>query len=406
MSNFNNPWAAENSIWFEKDEDKNTWQIPQIQSQVLDIKPKIITSFWCDGNRTKVRVHEYEKDLRIYIKGENIANKNLFFKLYDYDKYSYDEFLSKFSIKLSKNETSIIIHYNSNYFIKSKEKVANIFYTIQIEDQSKIYTFPLKQEDYISNHLIVYIPSFMKSLSPPWNVAASVMEEWFNRSETGNKLLTQPNLDIIKMSWLLSFNSAFQIYSAMLTDEVWCNEPAKKELWKQIKKSPITLPKVIDDEKSFNFLNEKIVLDSSKNAYMTIADVYHHQSRPFEVDWREIEDKDLNDLLGALGKFDFRIASAGKIKKIEKGFEITITRIGVFIRDQYDFIDESIKNQPLGRWDVKNKTPHRHSSSTTFTLYNSDYLNYSQETGKGGDYILYSDIKEEIVSETFNVLRS
>ena len=93
---------------------------------------------------------------------------------------------------------------------------------------------------------------------------------------------------------------------------------------------------------------------------------------------------DSNDMDAALGKFNLRMAVSGYVK----GKCAFVTSLGVYVRDRYDFVG----NQSLGYW----------NSSTKYAggnflkgdkVTNESFREHASKTGRGADFLVYSDIK-------------
>jgi hypothetical protein len=124
----------------------------------------------------------------------------------------------------------------------------------------------------------------------------------------------------------------------------------------------------------------------------------------------------MDDLTAALGAFTFYVVVAGKIVKPTYqnlpaqinivGHDVTIEEIGIYVRDSYDFEDE----QFLGWWaypDDWGRRPFGLVSAFPFEngelVTNSDFRKFRRQTGKGGDFLIYSDLKRlKVTPFTFN----
>lgn len=66
---------------------------------------------------------------------------------------------------------------------------------------------------------------------------------------------------------------------------------------------------------------------------------------------------------------------------------------GVYIRDSFDFTGNQLGG--LGYWDMINQEASKSGLSTNFyDINNDDYRNWRDDHGKGGDFRIYSDVKE------------
>src|SRR5262249_51732385 len=71
---------------------------------------------------------------------------------------------------------------------------------------------------------------------------------------------------------------------------------------------------------------------------------------------------------------------------------VTVERVGIYVCDSFDFNDLHVYPEPLGFWDETTKTVSK--SGNPFNLVtNGDYRDFRKNTGKGGDLMVFSDVK-------------
>lgn len=117
----------------------------------------------------------------------------------------------------------------------------------------------------------------------------------------------------------------------------------------------------------------------------------------------------LDDLDAALHAFGLYAAIlAGRITDygIGKAFSTTISKIGIYMRDTYDFIDEKPSDsQYLAHWGYNDVTVNASGQEKIYKswngdymwpIHNSDYIQYQDKNKRGGDLMLFSDI--EVIS--------
>lgn len=74
---------------------------------------------------------------------------------------------------------------------------------------------------------------------------------------------------------------------------------------------------------------------------------------------------------------------------------MTITNVGAYMRDSYDFNGD----QPLGCWNVcTNKVEEGFFCSGSAAVTNGDFRDWRTANGKGGDFVVYSDVKTTTLS--------
>ena len=104
-------------------------------------------------------------------------------------------------------------------------------------------------------------------------------------------------------------------------------------------------------------------------------------------------DKNLDDMLAALGRFDLRVLVQGKVRAYKRRL-FCLDKIGLYIRDSYDF------NGPqfLGAWNPRTN----YIGTNPFKGYrveNGSFREYRDFTGLGHDFIIFSDIEIHYLKE-------
>lgn len=92
----------------------------------------------------------------------------------------------------------------------------------------------------------------------------------------------------------------------------------------------------------------------------------------------------LDDMLAALGRFNLRMAVSGYVKE-KCAF---IASVGVYVRDSYDFVGD----QSLGYWNSQTNYAGKNFLRGD-KVSNASFREYTAKTGKGADFLVYSDIK-------------
>ena len=86
-------------------------------------------------------------------------------------------------------------------------------------------------------------------------------------------------------------------------------------------------------------------------------------------------------------------------------YKVTLDKVGIYVQDSYDFNDKDpnagdFSSQPLGFWDCEEqKTP----GLGAYYVTNRDFRDWRDQygNGKGGDFLVFSDIKVISVSDSF-----
>jgi hypothetical protein len=312
-----------------------------------------------------------------------------------------------------------------------------------------VHTVPEVKIEKVAVFQLRDIPSTMKKKG--WSTAAKLMERWFNnpawemsieqKEDRDGKLdlqqRTPKQIDTttITMKWLLGFERADEARKELIEElevkiidgyEVrnswpkWRNPIALRTLEKRLRRS-------------LKFTHKRENFGYGLNAVQL-----HYESFLNGLPLGSKYD-DFDDLYGALGRYSMRVAAAGYTEPVKDNrgnilrYNIYIEKVGLYIRDTYDFIGDT---QPLGSWRfggvkegwIKNgfkvyvyddpdiaindtfrevkpgETPPDPYYSVKNKSYN-DYRKMSQARnlksaktekppkGNGGDFVIYSDVK-------------
>lgn len=222
------------------------------------------------------------------------------------------------------------------------------------------------EERVVLNHFVTNVPTIMGNIG--WVNAQKLQQKWFadRARRAGNEALAI-NSDTIKMNWVLGYPRAKAVYDDVL--KVYANDPARKVLEKNLRAM-------------FARTTAKTI---SFGDFTKTGNALHLQ----QTNFRPVDDTKLDDLGGALGKFSFYSIPKGTATENHNGsISVTIREVGVYVRDDYNFEGE----QPLGYW--KQPDGVRSVWWAGYTrVDNSDYREYRVDHGRGGDFIVFSDVR-------------
>jgi hypothetical protein len=229
---------------------------------------------------------------------------------------------------------------------------------------------------------ITWVPQIMRSKN--WNEGATLMEEWFRRPVAIRPARIEdtpinfgpPLLNAIKMSWVLGFARAKTVYDKMFSDKIWQNDAGKREISKVLDSLGITAQMKASPGKSIEFG------DLASANVITIEATY--------LQSRSCENGTIQDgLAAALANFNFRLAIKGSASFAGGKTQVSVKAVGVYVKDSYDFINDGsfnwlclCRDQPLGSWD-----------KGVGSVSNDTFNNWRTANGKGGDFLIYSDVK-------------
>jgi hypothetical protein len=204
------------------------------------------------------------------------------------------------------------------------------------------------------------------------------------------------------MAWVLKFGRALAVYNAAKADKVWVNEKAKGMIIEKLIKRKARLPSAVGERLEIGNVGEGEMLHPGNWLQ------FHND---WQVQFREIKQSLvsplIDDLYGALGDFSFYFLVKGWVERLEdKGgkphYKVTINKVGVYVRDSYDFNDEVWYNkiipQPLGIFGCKplyigNRK--KLGSGERYWVDNKDFRDWREKYGKGygGDFLVFTGIK-------------
>ena len=243
---------------------------------------------------------------------------------------------------------------------------------------------------------ITWIPEKMRAKG--WTQGAILMEEWFRRPKlvraddpkTVPFNFGPPVLNVIKMDWVMSpeFPRAKRVYDELVDGKLWKNDAAKQLLVQRLNKLGILT-------QAKNNQGQKIKFGDLTSANVIQIEELYIQSRPMNEG--QISKavnylfNSFDGLTASLAEFDVHLAVKGYVSVSNQVLNVTVEEIGVYVKDSYDFVGD----QPLGKWD----------EDALKAVTNKDFRDWREKTGKGGDFLVYSDIKRTtlIPPDTFTI---
>jgi hypothetical protein len=227
-----------------------------------------------------------------------------------------------------------------------------------------------------------------------------LMEIWFSRVPAVAPFYSSPVTDVIKFDWVLTFPRAAAVYEQLIKDQIWINVPAQIEIGRMLKRRGFfgTAPA--------RFGNLWVPVQYLDDDY---------------INERPVTGSQLDDLTAALAAFNFRVVVAGSVEPVHiidgrtgnivgLKHDVTLDEVGVYVRDSYDFEGD----QFLGWWTYPDRYDYweddivdtgRRSVSYPYgyvlgmpfrggeLLTNEDFKKFRKRRRKGGDFLVYSDIK-------------
>ncbi len=232
---------------------------------------------------------------------------------------------------------------------------------------------------------VTWLPQIMRKNG--WTQGAILLEEWLRRPAkirpatmaATPKDFGPPVLNVVTMDWILSFDSKPAVnntYNQLIKERLWKNEAAKSAIGTMLARTGITAQAKYAPDRKIKFG------DLTSSNVIEIEGV-HIQSREVKIF------SYYDGLTAAIANFSFHVAIKGEASYTQKGLEVTVEEIGIYAKDSYDYINDGTLylaclcyDQPLGDW-----------GKDVGYIHNSSFNNWRTANKKGGDFLVYSDIK-------------
>lgn len=367
----------------------------QTQIQELDF---VENGFWYDeAGQEKLNVLRYGmKKVRFRICFTDLAFQYITqYKLgmsIDGKYYPSSEKQFKLGKKGNTNYVDHILSINGHIFANTTEPIVRLNCVLTLKS-GKRAVLPYNPSDYCKVHFVIFVPEIMKHKG--WNMAFKFQEYWFNEKANDNcEKQALPNA--VTIDQVLSYARVKKAYEKLY--KVYKTEKAQEMLIKQIQKminnKELVLPKQKGESVPFGNFDTSI-LDDSDGSQKEKIHQYQYQYLAFDANM--LTDP-LDDFYGAFGKSKFYLAASGFILKLEKGYEIQVRKIAVYLKDNFDFQETENKYANiLGVWNYESMDLSRNLiknlANSNIVIWNKDYRNYRDDTGYGLDFNVYSTYK-------------
>lgn len=247
------------------------------------------------------------------------------------------------------------------------------------------------------------IPDAMENMG--WEMAPKLMRHWFSISpaysftgktkraaldDDANKLpISQVNADIIKMSWAMKFKQVSTGVEVLM--DRWKSTKGVERLKLLLNKKGDYKKEVVeigytDDVKELDVTSQINIIPIGSKL------------------------DTVNDWYGAMGNSNLKVCVRGKTYVKEVNSFFIVEKIGFYLKDTYDFMDEGKFSEPLGVWSKKcilNKEETAFYMSTYLSgfwgqlarefsgfvpIFNNDFRRWQSKHDTGGDFIVFSDV--------------
>ena len=266
------------------------------------------------------------------------------------------------------------------------EKIPDINLFIQRQQPGSTATPPNQPTSSTAAFAITDIPRIQHALG--WGPAAVLLDDWFSRSASTG--FGSPNTTAVTMAYVLGFSRAKTVYDAMVSDRIWINSVAQT----LVKNRALPLPGPGVTRAFGRVTGSPVTLDTNHVNHRIVSQGIFAP---------------LDGLAGALANFGFYVLVQGRISDIgaspwyspftSRIYRINIDNVGIYIKDSFDFNG----NQDLGCWDPVANTVSRTSigNPNAHCVNNETFRNWRLANGRGGDFLVFSDIQTLSVSDSF-----
>ncbi len=274
-------------------------------------------------------------------------------------------------------------------------------------------------------HFVRYMAQLMDVLK--WKNAARLQRLWFTNGFNEEKKNVEPELDFIDIEWIFKISTHAKIIcdnfhkgNLMSFKSAW-KRPAnefftpivknslKTEIKDQIEDQEIEAPNQNNTKTTFGDFDLKEVKDKAGEK-MPLIEKYYFNSLSFGGDGGKDgamhilgNGLELDDLLGSLANFNFRVAAQGELIHENNTVNVYLKKLFYYVKDNFDYVGDE---QELGYWSIGDEIRVRAPELGIFTdesefyyVKNKEFSDYRNDVCMGYDFHVYSTIKTIDVSD-------
>jgi hypothetical protein len=253
------------------------------------------------------------------------------------------------------------------------------------------------------------LPNIMNHLG--WTNGEVLMEDWFSRAKNDKpKDDKKPNIDTIEMEWVLGYERAYKVYEKAVEEKIWANAAAQAEIRKLIDREG-KLPLLVNVGDKATFGDSGFGRTFTPEQMKQFDEDYAFQQRQV---FSSIKDDPLDDLFAALGNFNLNFVAKGTVERLPDDangnahYKVQINQVSIYVKDSYDFNDDTWYSQPLGFWSCMEEKASKMPQNLSYKYVNNkDFRDWRDKYGNGygGDFLVFSDIKVLTVYESFEFIK-
>lgn len=230
---------------------------------------------------------------------------------------------------------------------------------------------------------ITLIPGIMRSRG--WLNGARLQDIWFSRPPCAIPERGTPDTTTLRMdAWALTFPRCAATVRTLTSEHWWTGDEARRNLGRTLQRQG----KLTNRETAFGDMTRAVTVLNGE----AVTEL-----------WCGSLTDPLDDMYAALGNFAVRVVVAGRVVPVSVGMpsmtstrrpRTTVTRhqarieqVGLFLRDSFDYNGF----QALGFWSTSDVS--RLPRPGYDWVGNDTYRAWRAAHGRGGDFIVYSDVK-------------
>lgn len=278
---------------------------------------------------------------------------------------------------------------------------------------------------------VTQIPGIMAANN--LTTGAKVMRRWFSLDSHNNPLTAAPQFDLVNMAFVRGFPGPRENLDDAIAQKRWMTDNAKKEIVRTLRKRG-----KLNTTGSRTFYFDNIAnnnptafpqsrwesVDSDHIQYVTAGNTYGP----------------IDDFKATLGRATIRFLVAGSVTVGDTSIDVSLDRVGLYLRDSYDFNDDADAwfSQFLGYWEAHENYVGRApmiptcemqyetgnildaiagyrtglsegviTVPTGLNCYEADritnwhFRQYRTRSGKGGDFLIFSGIEHHTTNDSF-----
>ncbi len=309
---------------------------------------------------------------------------------------------------------------------KNRSLPTQIEFSLEIEvgiedEDGKTSTEKEQVEETLTVHFVRYVPKILNILG--WTNGEKFQRIWFTEGSLIQREKEAPKLNAINWSWIITnSDEAREEYIEFKDDTVndlmalfdnASKRSVRSEIQKMINEGLTQLPTKENPKTNFGVYDEEIITKKSKRfpdgEEMPKFEKYYFNSKAFggafDLGKHYIrQGRKMDDFIAALATFNYHVLASGYLSYKEGGYftsdytEITITHLGFYVKDSFDFIDDDPNtSQPLGFWKIVDKETidvkkDPDNKAEYYEITNKTYRDYRDDHKMGYNFHLYSTI--------------